>query len=89
MSEKVDWEPNIFRIWPGKLQNMALILPCERNPTSTSLASMNIFGSTKQNAVTTWMKGAVGPPWCHADRTKPPDRRARMDGGSIAHALSL
>ena len=53
-----------------------------------SLASMKIFGSTKQKAVTTWMNGAVGPPWCHADRTNPPDR-ARMEGGSMAQALNL
>lgn len=64
------------------------ILPCDRNPTSTSLASIKIFGKTKQNADTTCRKGAVGPPWCHALRTNPPDL-ARMEGGSIAHALSL
>ena len=37
-------------------------LPLDKNPTSISLASMNMRGITKQNADTKWMNGAVGPP---------------------------
>ena len=47
--------------------------PLERKPTSMSFASIMILGRRKQKAETRWMKGEVGPPWCHAFRIRPED----------------